>query len=201
MTIQPGLMVWPGNPPVEIESVREIAKGASSNISLLHLGSHTATHRDAPRHFFQGAPGVDKIPPDILVGPTRVVQLTDVRHVDRAALVGLDLEGVTRLLIGTRNSALLEGDEPDVDFAFISEDAAKHMVNLGLRLVGLDYLSVEEYQREGRPTHNTLLGVGMVVLEGLDLTGVPEGDYELICLPLKIKGADGAPARVLLREL
>ena len=201
LTIHPGMPVWPGNAPVTFDTVKSISQGASSNVSALHIGTHTATHVDAPRHFIEGAPGVDSIAPGILVGPARLLQLPDAHHVDRSALESANLDGVSRLLLGTRNSALLRAAQLDMDYAFISADAARYIVELGIRLVGIDYLSIEEYQKEGRPTHHILLGAGVVIVEGLDLAGVPPGDYELICLPLKLKDADGAPARVLLREL
>ena len=201
LTIEPGMMVWPGNAPVTIDRVKSIARGGSSNVSLLHIGTHTATHVDAPGHFFTGAPGIDSISPEVLLGPARLFQLTDAHHIDRTLLEQLDWQGVERVLFGTRNSALLMGEAVDLDYAFVSEDASRYLVELDIKLVGIDYLSIEEYQKEGRPAHHILLGAGVVIVEGLDLTGVPPGDYELICLPLKIKDADGAPARVFLREL
>jgi len=201
LTIEPGMMVWPGNAPVAIDTVKSIARGSSSNVSLLHIGTHTATHVDAPGHFIPGAPGIDSISPEVLLGTARLFQLTDAHHIDRNLLEKLDWQGVERVLFGTRNSALLKGRAVDLDYAFVSEDASRYLVELDIKLVGIDYLSIEEHQKEGRPTHNILLGAGLVIVEGLDLTGVPQGDYELICLPLKIKDADGSPARVFLREL
>lgn len=201
LPIHPSMMVYPGNPPVVVDTVKSIAQGDSSNVSLLHIGTHTGTHADAPRHFIPGAPGVDSLALEVLLGPARLFQLPEAHHIDRQMLEGLDMEGVTRLLLGTRNSALLRQGQFDPDYAFVSEDAARYLVEMGVKLVGVDYLSVEEYQKEGRPTHHTLLRAGVVVVEGLDLTGVPPGDYELLCLPLKLKEGDGAPARVLLREL
>jgi arylformamidase len=137
----------------------------------------------------------------VLLGPARLFQFPEAHHIDRSLLERLDLEGVERLLFGTRNSALLKRREIDPDYAFIAEDAARYLVASGIKLVGVDYLSSEEFQNRGRPTHHILLGAGVVIVEGMDLTGVPPGDYELLCLPLKVKDADGAPARVLLREL
>jgi arylformamidase len=201
LTIYPGMPVWPGNPEVAVDSVKSISEGASSKVSLVHIGTHTATHVDAPQHFIEDAPGVDSIPAELLVGPARLVQLPEVRVIDRAVLEGLDLEGVTRLLLGTRNSVLMKQAHLSMDYAFVSADAASYMVELGIKVVGIDYLSIEEYRKEGRPTHHILLGAGVVIIEGLDLAGVPPGDYELLCLPLKLKDADGAPARVVLREL
>ena len=201
LTIYPGMLVWPGNPPVTVDTVKSIARGDSSNISLLHIGTHTATHVDAPCHFIPGAPGIDSIPPEVLLGRARLFHLPEAHHIDRKLLEGLDLKGVTRLLLGTRNSARLKQGQLDLDYAFVSADAARYLVDMGIKLVGVDYLSIEEYQREGWPTHRSLLGAGVVIVEGLDFTGVPPGDYELLCLPLKIRGSDGAPARVFLLEV
>lgn len=201
LTIEPDMLVWPGNPRVAVDTVKSIAQGSSSNVSLLHIGTHTATHVDAPRHFIPGAPGVDSLEPEVLVGRARLFQLPGAHHIDRKLLEGLDLKGVKRLLLGTRNSALLKQKQLGLDYAFISADAARYLVDMGIKLVGLDYLSVEQYQKEGRPAHNILLGAGMVIVEGLALAEVPAGDYELLCLPLKLKDADGAPARVFLREV
>ncbi len=201
LTIESGMLVWPGNPPVAIDTVKSIAQGGSSNVSLLHIGTHTATHVDAPGHFIPGAPGIDSIGPEVLLGRARLFQLPDAHHIDRSLLEGLELTGVERLLLGTRNSALLGQRQVEVDYAFVSEDAARYLVDTGIKLVGVDYLTIDEYQKEGRPAHHILLGAGVVIVEGLNLTGVPPGDYELMCLPLKIKDADGAPARVFLREM
>jgi arylformamidase len=201
LTIYPGMPVWPGNPEVTMDTVKAIARGASSNVSLLHIGTHTATHIDAPRHFIEGAQGVDTIEPEVLLGKARLFQLPEVHHIDRLVLEGLDLKDVTRLLLGTRNSALLQQKEVNLDYAYVSKDAARYLVNIGIKLFGIDYLSTEEYQKEGRPTHHILLGAGVIIIEGLNLTGVPSGDFELMCLPLKLKDSDGAPARVLLREV
>ena len=201
LTIEPGMLVWPGDAPVTMDSVKSIAQGSSSNVSLLHIGTHTATHVDAPRHFIPGASGIDRIDADVLLGRARLFQLPEARHIDRKLLGRLDMDGVTRVLFGTGNSTLLRQGQFSSDYAFVTEDAARYMVDTGVKLVGVDYLSVEEFQKEAHPTHHILLGAGIVVVEGLDLAGVPAGDYELLCLPLKIKDADGAPARVLLREL
>ncbi len=201
LTIEPGILVWPGDSHVAVDIVESIGRGGSSNVSLLHVGTHTATHVDAPSHFIPGAPGVDSISPEVLLGPARLFQLPDAHHIDRKLLEKLDLKGVKRLLLGTRNSALLKQRQLETDYAFVSDDAARYLVDMGIKLVGVDYLSIEQYQKEGHPTHHILLGAGVVIVEGLYLTDVPSGDYELMCLPLKIKDADGAPARVFLREV
>jgi len=201
LTIEPGMLVWPKDTQVAIEPVASMASGATCNLSSIRLGSHTATHVDAPSHFIPGAGTVDNIPPHILVGPARLFQLGEVRQIDRQLLQALDLQGVTRVLFGTGNSALLHDSQFRTSYAGISGEAARYLVEAGVGLVGVDYLSVEEYRARGHPTHTTLLEAGVVIVEGLDLAGVPAGDYELLCLPLKLKGVDGAPARVFLREL
>jgi arylformamidase len=201
LVIYPGMITWPGNPPVTIDTVKAINEGSSSNVSLLHIGTHTATHVDAPRHFIPGAIGIDGIQPDVLLGTARLFQLPDTHQIDREILQSLDLRDVTRILLGTRNSLLLKQGKLDMDYTFVTEDAANFLIEKGIELVGVDYLSIEEYQKDGRPAHNILLGAGVVIVEGLNLADVPPGDYELACLPLKIKDADGAPARVFLREI
>ena len=194
-------MVWPGDPPVAVDTIEAATQAGTCTISHLHLGSHTGTHIDAPRHFLRGAPGVDSIDPDILIGRARLFHVPSAHHIDRELLRGLDLKGVVRLLLATRNSALLHQEKFQKDYAFVSEDAARYLVELGIKLLGIDYLSVEDYRNLACPTHLTLLQARVVIVEGLDLCAAPPGDYELICLPLKIKDGDGAPARAFLREI
>lgn len=201
LTIYPGMTVWPGDPPIECDTVKSIEAGDSCNLSQLQIGTHAATHIDAPKHFIPKGNGVDSIEPEVLIGEARLFQLSDVHRIDRKLLESLDLEGVSRVLLGTRNSLLLRRDKLDTDYVFVAEDAAQYIVQRKIILIGVDYLSIEEYKKDGHPTHKTLLGAGVVIIEGLNLADVPPGDYELICLPLKIKDADGSPARVLLREI
>ncbi len=200
MMIYPGMLVWHGDPDVSIDQFKSIARGDSSNVSLMRFGTHTGTHIDAPLHFVPGAIGVDAVKPEVLTGKCRLVRFADTQRIDRKTLQGIDLRGVTRLLLATKNSALLKLDHIDLGYAFLSGDGAEYLVELGIKLVGIDYLSIEEYHKEGRPTHHILLEAGIVIIEGLDLMDVPAGDYELICAPLKIRNADGAPARVFLRK-
>ncbi len=201
LTIEPGMLTWLGDPPFSIEAVESISQGDSANVSLLKLSSHAGTHVDAPRHFIQDADGVDCIPPDVLIGKARLFQLGNIRSIDRDLLRSLKLEGTERLLLGTGNSNLLRQRQFAPDYAFLTEDGAHYLVEIGVKLVGIDYLSIEGYGQEGYPVHRILLGAGIIIIEGVDLTGIPTGEYELICAPLKIKDADGAPARVFLREL
>jgi len=194
------LPTYPGNPPFAIEPVKRVAEGASSNVSSLHLGTHTGTHVDAPLHFFDGRAGVDALPLDLLIGPARVIHLPGRAPVTADRLRPADLDGVTRLLIRTGNSELWSSPAFAADYAGVTEDAARFLVEAGIRLVGVDYLSVEPYKTPGAPTHHLLLDRGVVVIEGLDLSRAAPGDYELICLPLPVAGGDGAPARVVLRR-
>jgi len=201
LPIYPGMIVWPGDPPVKIDKVKSIANGDSSNVSLLHLGSHTATHVDAPSHFIKDALGVDIINPDMLTGLARLIQLPKCDKIDREILEELDLTDVSRLIVGTGNSILLGQPHVSPNYTYITEDAATYLIDIGVKLLGFDYLSIEGLKKEGHPVHKTFLGAGTVIIEGLYLHDIPAGDYELLCLPIKIKDGDAAPARVLLREV
>jgi arylformamidase len=197
---------YPGDPGIEIRQWAALARGDSANVSLLHFGAHTATHVDAPAHFIEGASRVDAMPLDTLIGPARVVLIPeDVGVIDPSHLSGLDENGSTRVLFKTRNSAFWSNEASGFrqDFTYIAPDAARALVHLGVRLVGIDYLSVEKFKSERHETHEILLSNGVVIIEGLDLREVKAGRYELICLPLKIAGGagDGAPARTVLRTL
>jgi arylformamidase len=195
--------VWPGDPPVKIERVSELAGGAPFNVSRLHLGSHTGTHVDAPFHFVQRGLTVDKLPLDALVGPALVLDLEDLpgRTIQALDLAGLHPpRSATRLLLKTRNSIFWADRQNEFEQAYVHLDvkAAEWLVRRGVRLVGLDYLSVEAFHSTTYGVHRTLLEAGLVVVEGLNLSDVPEGPCQLVCLPLKIEGGDGAPARVLV---
>ena len=199
--VRHGGLVYPGNPPISITAVQSIAKGNTANVSRIDLGSHTATHVDAPLHFVDGGAGVDALPLDVLIGPARLIAFDDgVMSVGRAELERLDLRGVTRLLIKTRNSAWLASGTTEFhpDFTHVAPDGAEYLVSLGVRLVGVDYLSVEQFRSPHHRTHKTLLENGVVIVEGLVLTEPPAGDYELYCLPMLMAGLDGAPARAVL---
>lgn len=201
-TIYSGMLVWPTDPPVAIEPGKSIAKGGSSNVSVLSLSSHSGTHIDAPRHYIEGAAGVDAISAGTLMGQARVFQFdTLLTRIDRQVLAGLDIHGQTRILFKTRNSALWQTGKFTKDYAYLTEDGARYLVEEGVKLVGADYLSIEEFDNKKRSAHHTLLKDGVVIVEGLDLSDVPAGDYELLCLPLKINDGDGAPVRAFLREL
>jgi len=194
------LPTYPGNTPYTLEAIKRIARGQSSNVSTLHLSAHSGTHVDAPRHFFDEAPGAEGIPLEMLVGRARVVEVTSRRGVDAEDLAGTDLSEEIRVLIKTSNSRLWGSPEFHQDYAGITEAGARYLVEHGIKLVGVDYLSVEEFKKPGAPAHHVLLGGGVIVVEGLNLRDVEAGVYELFCLPLPVVGSDGAPARVVLRR-
>lgn len=193
---------FPGNPAFACEPVKRTARGDSANVTAVHLGTHSGTHVDAPRHFFTSAPGVEALPLDVLIGPARVVEIDGPRRgIEAADLSAAVPAGETRVLLKTANSALWASRDFHPDFAFLDESGARLLLERGVRLVGIDYLSIEQFKRPGAPVHHLLLEHGVIIVEGLDLSQVPAGRYEMYCLPLDIAGADGAPARVVLKEL
>ena len=201
--IRAGMPIYEGDPSMNIEPWSALAKGDSANVSYLHFGAHTGTHVDAPAHFIEGASKIDSLPLDVLIGPARVIRVPDdATEIDPEFLRSCDLNNVSRVLFHTRNSGFWnEGFRKD--FTHVLPEAAELLVERGVKLVGNDYLSVEKFHSGHHRTHLTLLRSGVVIVEGLNLTGVPAGDYELICLPIKIAdgAGDGAPARVVLRTL
>lgn len=200
--IRDGGLVYPGNPPIHIELQQAIAKGASSNVSHVDFGSHTGTHVDAPRHFSDDAMGIDEVPLSVLIGPALVIGFgDDVRAVTRDELERHDLAGAERVLLHTRNSTYLTQDpEFHPDFTYLAPDGAEYLVAQGVKLVGVDYLSIDRFHSGNHPTHHTLFAAGVTIVEGLALDGIADGRYELCCLPLRLVGVDGAPARAVLIE-
>jgi arylformamidase len=182
--VRPGMITYPGDPEVRLERVSSIADGDVANLSRLDLGVHSGTHVDAPLHFVDGGASVEKLPLDVLVGPGVVVE-----GLDPAAVPA----GAERVLFKTPNSRLWERDEFAEDFVALDGEAARALVAGGVRLVGIDYLSIGDEE-----AHRILLGAGVVAVEGLDLREIEPGEYRLVCAPLKLVGAEGAPARVLL---
>jgi arylformamidase len=204
--IQAATPTFPGDPGVEIQTVLAMARGDAANVSLLQFGAHTATHVDAPVHFIEGASTVAELSLDALVGPARVIELPPAAEaVTTADVKPENLQGAERVLFKTRNSTFWGEIDKGFrrDFAYIMPEAAQILAENGVKLVGIDYLSVEKFGAESFDTHTTLLSRGVVILEGLDLREVGAGLYELICLPLKLASGcgDGAPARAILREL
>ncbi len=207
VAIAPGeTPTYPGDPGIEVGAWSAMARGDRANVSVLSFGAHTATHIDAPAHFIEGAPGVTSLALDVLVGPARVVEIPeDVRALDESHVQADSLQGATRVLFKTRNSAFWADPRGQFreDFTYIEPAAARALVAAGVRLVGFDYLSVEKFGSDDFATHLALLAAGVVIVEGLDLRAVAAGTYELCCLPLKLAAGDGdgAPARAILRTL
>ncbi len=199
--VRTGGVVYPGNPPISITAQQAISQGAGANVSRVDVGSHTGTHVDAPKHFFDDGAGVDALALDVLMGPARLIAFTDaVTSIGEAELRPHVLAGVTRLLMRTRNSAWLASGSTEFhpDYTYLAPDGAAYLAELGVKLVGVDYLSVEQFHSGHHRTHRTLLGRGIIIVEGLMLAEPPPGDYELRCLPLRLEGLDGAPARAVL---
>jgi arylformamidase len=187
--IRSGMVTYPGDPQVLLERVESIPDGDSANVSRLDLGVHTGTHVDAPVHFLEGTAGADQLPLDVLNGACEVVAA---EQLDESAVRSLP-EGIERVLFKTPNSELWSLEAFPDEFERFDGAGASALVDRGLRLVGVDFLSVGDHH-----AHRTLLGAAVVVVEGLDLRGVEPGSYELHCLPLRLMGADGAPARTIL---
>lgn len=199
--IRTGMVVFEGDPEVSITRAASIADGDLANVSRLDMGAHTGTHIDAPVHFIAGAPGIESVPPDALIGPAFVADARAVTGaIDEGALATMGIpEETERVLFRTNNSALWDLPAFSRDFAGLTEGAARGLVRRGVRLAGIDYLSIAPFGEPG-PTHRALLAAGVVILEGLDLRHVEPGAYDLVCLPLRIPGSDGAPARALVRR-
>jgi arylformamidase len=200
LLISPHVPAWPGD-RFTLHRVEEIAQGDVCNKSLLEIGSHIATHIDAPYHFERNGLTIEQIPPDVFIGPARVVSFPDADKIDLAEIETIPLSGVERLLFKTRNSFLWKEETFREDYVHLSSEACRVVAESGIKLVGVDYLSIEEYGVENFEGHHCLLRRNIPILEGLDLTEVEPGDYELIALPLKIAGGDGSPTRAVLREL
>jgi arylformamidase len=194
------LPTFPGDPPFRLEATHRIADGEPYNVSRLIMGTHAGTHVDAPYHFEAEGATVDTLPLEILMGKVRVVELHTRECIDRHDLEELDLRDDLRVLFKTRMSGQLRNAEFHEGFVHLTAEAADHLAQSGIKLVGIDYLSVEKFGSKDFAAHHALLRAGVIILEGLDLSAVEPGEYEMACLPLLVEGADGAPARVVLRS-
>jgi arylformamidase len=201
--VSPGLPVWPGDPPVELERYRALSAGDDCNVSRVCCGVHTGTHVDAPGHFIDNALTVEDLSLDTLIGPAMVIEVSVDEAIEPDFLESISLPyGTERLLFKTRNSNLWRKPDHNFqsDYVALSPQSAAWIVDRGIRLVGVDYLSVQMFEDSEPVTHRTLLEAGVVIVEGLDLRAAHSGSYQLICLPLKLVGSDGAPARAVLIE-
>jgi len=191
--------VYPGDPDIEITPASRISDGAGANVSILRLGSHTGTHVDPPYHFCEDGLPVDRLPMDCLVGECLVCSIEQSPVISVAELEAAEIPpGTERILFKTRNSELWNKLCFQTDYTYLDSEAAGWLIEQGIRLVGIDYLSIEKFGSQSCAAHLCLLGSGIVLVEGLDLRGVTAGMYTLVCLPLKIAGGDGGPARAIL---
>jgi arylformamidase len=206
VAISPQTPTYPGDPGIEFEQWAALDKGDAANVTMLHFGAHTGTHVDAPAHFLAGTERVEAMSLEALIGTARVVEIPlEAQEIEARHIEEIELNGAVRVLFKTRNSEFWANNAEGfrTDFTYLTPEAARVLVERGVRLVGIDYLSVEQYNSKDFATHTILLERGVVIVEGLDLREVAAGEYELICLPLKLAGGtgDGAPARAVLRSL
>ena len=191
---------WVAAPPLELHERRRMSRGDAVNASALTVSVHAGTHVDAPFHFLPDGAGIDALPLETFIGPALVHAVEAERYITAEHVAAIPLEGATRVLFKTRNSRLLRQPEYDPDFVAFSVEAARALVARGVVLVGLDYLSIA-HADEQVPVHRAFLDHGVVLLEGVDLSEIAPGRYELICFPLRLRGLDGAPCRAVLRDL
>jgi arylformamidase len=197
-----GMVHWPGDPEFRSELARNLQQGDGCNLTRISTSVHIGTHMDAPKHFVPGGSGIDTMPLDAVLGPCRVLQVRDRESIKPVHLEREKLRPGERILFKTRNSG--QGWKSDrflEHFVYISKEAAQVLVDAGVQTVGVDYLSIGGFLKDGVETHQILLGAGVWVIEGLNLSKVKPAEYELVCLPLKLRGCDGAPARAVLKPL
>ena len=198
--LKSGMVHWPDNPPVDIERMLSIDRGDACNVSKLSLGAHTGTHMDAPVHFLAHGSGIDRMPLTAAMGHARVIEIGDSESIKRGELEMHHIQPGERVLFKTLNSLRCWQTDTFVeDFVYIAHEAAQYLADIGVQTVGVDYLSVGGYRVDGQATHQALLEAGIWIIEGLNLSQAHPGTYDLVCLPLRIAGGDGAPARAILR--
>lgn len=195
-----GMVHWPDNPPVQIDRILDMAHGDVCNVSKMSMGSHTGTHMDGPIHFVKGGKGIDQMPLEATIGPARVIEIHDPESIKPEELRAHTFQPGERVLFKTQNSQRCWHSDTFVeDFVYISHEAARYLVEQRIQTVGVDYLSVGGFKKDGVETHRALLEAGIWIIEGLNLSAIQPGTYDLICLPLRIRDSDGAPARAILR--
>ena len=200
LNLSPDTARWINSAPYELAERRRTSRGDSANTSAVNMSVHAGTHLDAPFHFIDGGATIDQMPVESFIGPALVHEIDADRYITREHIESIPLQGDTKVLFKTRNSKLLHESDYVADFAAFSVEAAQELVHRGVRLVGLDYLSVAHADNQV-PVHRAFLDHGVVLLEGIDLSNVSPGRYELMALPLRLRGADGAPCRAILRDL
>jgi len=195
-----GMPAYPGNPDFELQPIKRIAQGGSSNVSRLVLGTHTGTHVDAPKHFIDDGASVESLPLELLLGRARGVEITRRGGIGAEDLAAAGLREDLRVLLKTPNSAMWNSNAFHEDYSHVTESGARYLVEQGVKVVGIDYLSIEQFRKPGAPAHRMLLSNGVIIIEGLNLSDAEPGMYEMYCLPLPVTGGDGAPARVVLKR-
>lgn len=195
--IAPGMHTYPGDPPVEVIPISTVAAGSAA-VSALHLGTHTGTHVDPPSHLIGGGRSVDQLDLDVLMGPATVIDLPGVGPITQQELAAATPAWCARMLLRTHAGELWEGMEPRTGYRSLTQGTAEWLAAAGVRLVGIDYLSVDAADRPDLPAHRALLAAAVIIVECLDLRAVAPGDYTLACLPLRLQRGDGAPARAVL---
>jgi arylformamidase len=200
--LRTGMVHWPDNPPVSIERFLDIERGDAANVSKLTMGAHTGTHMDAPIHFLPNGKGIDAMPLSATLGRARVIEIHDPESIKPADLHPYQIQRGERILFKTNNSSKCwQTNDFIEDFVYISQEAALYLAAQQVQTIGIDYLSVGGFRKDGLETHQSLLEAGIWIIEGLNLSQVQPGIYELICLPIKIERSDGAPARAILRPI
>ena len=201
VSISPQLPVWPDTQPIEFQRTLDLDQGDIANDTTICMSVHTGTHVDASLHFVSSGRSVDELPLETLIGLATVIDVGEIEVITAIFLEGLDLpNNLKRILFKTKNSKLWNSSTFEPNFVALSCDAAEWLINQGIVLVGIDYLSIQRFY-DGPETHIVLLQSDVVIIEGLNLRDVPTGNYELICLPIKLKGLEGAPSRVILRSV
>jgi len=195
---RPGMHIYPGDPAIEVAQVRAIKRGDAANLTHLTMGAHTGTHVDAPAHFIDGAPTLEQVALDRMVGPAQVLDLRGLAAIDAAALRRHQIQAGDIVLCKTDNSERWSRPGFQTDFTYVTRDAAEYLIERDVRTIGMDYLSIEQFGSKTFEVHKLLLGRGILIIEGLDLGAIGPGPYLLACLPLKLEGVDGAPARAVL---
>lgn len=200
--ITSGMPVWPGDPPVKLSAKSHLSRDKTHTVKLtaIEMGSHTGTHVDAPYHMIEGGKRLHEFPIETFFGKAVVLEIPGVRSIGRAELQAFEWNGVERVLFKTENSKHWDDGKFYEEFVYIEPEGAEFLVERGVRLVGIDYLSVDKFESESHPTHFVLLANNIVILEGLNLNGALAGEYTLAALPLNLQDADGGPARVILRD-
>jgi arylformamidase len=202
VTVRSGMPHWPDNPPIVMERVMDLGRGDAANVSHLAMGVHSGTHMDGPVHFIHEGPGLDEMPLSATMGEARVIEIEDAKEITAEELARHGLQAGERILFRTSNSIRCWQAPGFIeDFVYISEQAARYLAEARVRTVGVDYLSVGGYHADGALIHRILLEAGIWIIEGLDLSPVTGGRYEMICLPVKLHGSDGAPARAILKPI